>query len=562
MKKKLPIGIESFEKIRTQGFYYIDKTGLIKELLQNWGEVNLFTRPRRFGKSLNMSMLRCFFEIGCDLTLFEDLEISGDTEICKEYMGKFPVISISLKGVKADTFENAKDMLRLIINEEAERLRRKMSGIEEDAYQQAILKRLLDHNMSDADLMNSLRMLSFLLYRHYNQKVIILIDEYDVPLDKAFEAKYYSEMVSLIRNMLEQALKTNDSMYFSVLTGCLRIAKESIFTGLNNFNIFSITDVYFEEYFGFTDKEVYDLLEYYQLQSHYEEMKEWYDGYHFGKIDVYCPWEVINHCKALYADREAVPQAYWMNTSSNSIIKRFIYKATKQTRLELECLIEGGTIEKEIVQELTYSELDKTVNNLWSVLFTTGYLTQHGKRIGKKSTLMIPNLAVREIFISQIKEWFSEVILSDRPKLSYFCDAVKKGRSEEVEKQFNAFLQKTISIRDTFVPKAKKENFYHGILLGMLSSEEEWVVNSNAEAGEGFSDILIEIEEAQTGIIIEIKYAEEDKLDESCKEAMLQVKEKKYVEKLWKDGLRTVWIYAVACYRKHCKVEAISERLL
>lgn len=561
MKKKLPIGIESFEKIRTQGFYYIDKTGLIKELLRNWGEVNLFTRPRRFGKSLNMSMLKCFFEIGCDSSLFEGLEIFEDTAICEKYMGKFPVISISLKGVKADTFENAKDMLRLIINEEAERLRRRMSDIEEDAYQQAILMRLLDHNMSDADLMNSLRMLSFLLYRYYNRKVIVLIDEYDVPLDKAFEANYYDQMVSLIRNMLEQALKTNDSLYFSVLTGCLRIAKESIFTGLNNFNIFSITDVYFDEYFGFTDKEISALLEYYQLQSHYEEVKAWYDGYHFGKIDVYCPWEVINHCKALCADNEAAPQAYWMNTSSNSIVRRFIYKATKQTRLELERLIEGGTIEKEIVQELTYSELDKTVNNLWSVLLTTGYLTQQGKMIGKKSTLTIPNLAVREIFISQIKDWFAEVVLNDRPSLACFCDAIKNGRAQEVEKQFNAFLSKTISIRDTFVPKAKKENFYHGILLGMLSSEEEWIISSNAEAGEGFSDILIEIEEVQTGIIIEVKYAEDDKLEQSCKEAMVQIEERKYAEKLRQDGVITVWMYAIACYKKHCKVEAISATL-
>lgn len=550
---KLPIGIENFEEIRTEGFYYIDKTGLIKELLSNWGKVNLFTRPRRFGKSLNMSMLKYFFEIGCDEALFEGLEISNDMDLCDKYMGKFPVISVSLKGVKADDFEGAKDMLRLTINEEAERLWN-LIGQESNEAQRAVLRRLLDRHMSDADLMNSLRMLSALLYSKCGKKVILLIDEYDVPLDKAYDAGYYQKMVAFIRNMFEQVLKTNDNLYFAVLTGCLRIAKESIFTGLNNFNVFSITDVYFDEYFGFTDKEVRQLLDYYKLSSHYEETKAWYDGYRFGQMDVYCPWDVINHCKTLRVDPDGEPQSYWINTSSNNIVKNFIDKATKQTQREIERLIAGESIEKTMKQELTYSDLDKTIDNLWSVLFTTGYLTMQGKTGGKRYSLVIPNLEIREIFVTQIQEWFAGLVFSNRPQLRAFCMAFKMGDPEGIEKQFNSYLIKMISIRDTFVGKPKKENFYHGLLLGLLGSEEEWIVTSNAESGEGYSDITIEIEEEQTGIVIEVKYSESDALDEVCQQALIQIENKQYAQKLWADGMKSVFAYGIACHKKHCRV--------
>lgn len=550
---KLPIGIENFEEIRTEGFYYIDKTGLIKELLNNWGKVNLFTRPRRFGKSLNMSMLKYFFEIGCDVALFDGLEISNDTELCDKYMGKFPVISISLKGVQADSFEAAKDMLRFTVNEEAERIRNVIAE-ELSEFHQAALDRLLDRDMSDTELINSLRTLSSLLFKRYGKKVILLVDEYDVPLDKAHEAGYYENMVMLIRNMLEQVLKTNDNLYFAVLTGCLRIAKESIFTGLNNFNVFSITEVYFDEYFGFTDKEVRQLLEYYSLSEYYTEMKDWYDGYHFGQIDVYCPWDVINHCKTLRVEPCAEPQAYWINTSSNNIVRSFVDKATKQTRREIEQLIEGEAIEKTIKQELTYSELEQSIDNLWSVLFMTGYLTMQGRPRGKVFSLIIPNLEIREIFVTQIKKWFDEIVFSERSQLRAFCDAFKTGKAEEIESRFNSYLMKMISIRDTFVGKTKKENFYHGLLLGLLGSEEEWIVTSNAESGEGYSDIMVEIEEEQIGIVIEIKYSESDSLDKTCQRALMQIEEKQYAQKLHADGMAVVFSYGIACHKKRSRV--------
>lgn len=551
---KLPVGIESFEKIRTEGFYYVDKTGLIRDLLYNWGEVNLFTRPRRFGKSLNMSMLKSFFEIGCNSSLFKGLEIYKETELCRKYMGKFPVISLSLKGCKADTFSNAKDMLRLIINEETQRIYNNLNISQLTEPQQNTIRRLMEPNMRDADLMNALRALSLLLYQYYGQKVIILIDEYDVPLDKAFESGYYKQMVMLMRNLLEQSLKTNESLYFAVLTGCLRIAKESIFTGLNNFKVLSITNVKYDEYFGFTDKDVKLMLEYYALSNHYDTIKQWYDGYRFGNVSVYCPWDVICYCDDLLTDPQKEPETYWTHTSSNHIVKRFIQKARKPAQREIERLIAGEAVSKTIVEELTYDELETSIDNMWSVLFTTGYLTYKGHPSAGTYDLIIPNLEIHKIFVAQVKEWFKELVYKDRIGLSEFCRSLKEGKAHETEQILNAYLLKTISIRDTFSPISKKENFYHGILLGLLSSEDDWIIRSNMEAGDGYSDIFVEIEDERIGIIIEVKYAENDALETGCEKAMAQIVDLQYTSKLQADGMDTILGYGIACYKKHCKV--------
>lgn len=558
-RKRLPVGVDHFKKIRQQGFYYIDKTNLIKELITNWGEVNLFTRPRRFGKSLIMSMLQSFFEIGCDKTLFDGLNISRDKEFCEEYMGKFPVISISLKGVEGADYEGACEALRYIIGSEALRFSYLLESpnlTEEDkALYRSIIK-LEDgrYNMAEGTLLTSLQILTKILEKHYGTKTMVLIDEYDVPLDKAFQNGYYEQMVLLIRNLFSNVLKSNDSLYFAVLTGCLRISKESIFTGLNNLKIFSITNVRFDEYFGFTDQEVKELLEYYGLSEHFSSIKEWYDGYQFGKVSVYCPWDVINHCDNLCADPDAPPEDYWSNTSSNSIVRRFINKADKKTKEEIEQLIDGKTILKDIRQDLTYNELDTTIDNLWSVLFTTGYLTQRGRMEGKKYQLTIPNREIRELFEYQIRQWFRDVTAREPHKLNAFCEAFPAGDAEKIESQLNEYLWNSISIRDNFVAKERKEHFYHGILLGLLQYKTNWLVCSNAESGEGYSDILIEVPESRTGIVIEIKYAENDQLDRGCAEALAQIEDKKYDTRLKADGMKNIIRYGIACYRKHCRV--------
>ena len=553
MQKKLPIGIENFEDMIKENYYYVDKTGLLKQLLNEHGLVNLFTRPRRFGKSLNMSMLKYFFEIGNDQAIFEGLEISKDKELCDQYQGKFPVISVSLKGAKAGNYEDAKAMMKYIMAAESRRLYDRMSGDKLSEKQKEQMKSLMSDNMKDTELMTALWILSSILKEYYGKKVIILIDEYDVPLDKAFENNYYNEMIILLRNMLEQSLKTNDNLYMAVLTGCLRIARESIFTGLNNFNIFSITDQYFDEYFGFTDKEVKEILQYYKVPEAFEQTKKWYDGYRFGNTDIYCPWDVINHCRALKVEPDATPQPYWINTSGNYIVKRFIEKANQQTRREIEQLIEGKAIQKEIRLELTYNELDSTIENLWSVLFATGYLTQQGKPQGRTYSLIIPNESIRQIFIEQIQEWFKETTRKDENRLKDFCKAFEEGNAEAIEEQFNNYLMKTISIRDTFT--TKKENFYHGVLLGLLSYDPDWYITSNQESGDGYSDIMIEAEQARTGIIIEVKYAENIKmLDKACEKALKQIKEKHYDQKLEKEGYETILNYGIACYKKRCKV--------
>lgn len=567
IKKKLPIGIESFEKIRIEDFYYIDKTGLIKALLYNWGEVNLFTRPRRFGKSLNMSMLKSFFEINTDKEykkiLFEGLDIANDTDLCKTYMGKFPVISISLKGVNGTDFLAARSMMSSIIGNEALRFyflseSPKLNEKEIKLFNQ--LTKVDESNregfiMSDTVLTSSLKILSMLLQKHYEKKVIILIDEYDVPLAKAFDNGYYDEMVMLIRNLFEQVLKTNDSLQFAVLTGCLRVSKESIFTGLNNLKVLSITDVRFDEYFGFTDKEVQDLLKYYELTEFYGIVKDWYDGYRFGNVHIYCPWDVICYCDELRFDPKALPKDYWSNTSSNEAVRHFIENAeTNTTKREIERLVEGDIIKKEIRRELTYRELYNNAENIWSVLYTTGYLTQQGEPDGDIFPLVIPNQEVRKIFTKQITDWFQDTVRKDGAALNAFCEAFEKGDAAEVEKQFNSYLRKTISIRDTFVKKDRKENFYHGILLGLLSFKGNWNVWSNRESGEGYSDILVEIEDKDMGIVVEVKYSDDENLETVCRQALKQINDKNYPEELQQLGLNHILKFGIACNKKRCKV--------
>lgn len=559
-RKKLPIGIENFEEIRKEGFYYVDKTGLIRDLLNNWGKVNLFTRPRRFGKTLNMSMLKSFFEIGTDKTLFADLTISKETALCERYMGKFPVVFLSLKGVDGLTFEDAYRMLRRILLSEVRRLSYLADSEKISENDKTTFMRLLKEQDGVDDVQDSLRVLSELLCKHYDKKAILLIDEYDVPLDKAFQHGYYKEMVSLIRSLFGQVLKTNDFLQFAVLTGCLRVSKESIFTGLNNFKVLSIADARFDEHFGFTDEEVKQLLAAYQLTDHFDETKEWYDGYHFGKTDVYCPWDVVNHVDRLVGEPDARPQAYWINTSGNELVKRFIDKADKTTQNEIEHLIAGESIEKKIQLELTYEEIDESIDNLWSVLFTTGYLTYTGTGEDGAYKLMIPNKEVREVFILQVQEWFKGSIQKDRQSIQAFCQAFLSGDAEEIGKQLTMILSKMISVLDTKARNDQKENFYHGLLLGLLRSEPAWLILSNAESGEGFSDILIEPEDPDAGIVIEVKYATSIAgLDEGCKKAMEQIKVRRYDEKLRNDGRENILGYGIAFCKKRCKV--VCEKL-
>ena len=549
---KLPVGIDNFEKIRKSGFYYIDKTKLIEQLLQNWGEVNLFTRPRRFGKTLNMSMLKSFFEIGTDKSLFAGLYISKNKELCDEYMGKYPVIFLSLKGVEGLDFSSARRMLCTIIECEINRhyyLKTSDALTEEDRAQFAKMLQGNDSNIED-----SIRMLSQLLYKHYRQKTVILIDEYDVPLDKAFQNGYYKAMVSLIRGIFGQALKTNEFLQFAVLTGCLRVSKESIFTGLNNFEINSIVDIDHDEQFGFTDNEVKKLLSDYDRAERYPDVREWYDGYHFGNADIYCPWDVIRYSKSLCMDEEAKPEDFWSNSSGNAIVRRFIDKADASTKNEIERLIAGEYIEKEISQELTYEELDDKIENLWSVLFTTGYLTQQGRTDDDRYRLAIPNKEIRNLFIKKVREWFRDASKNDGKALEEFCNAFIQKNSQKIEQLFGDYLWNTISIRDTAVAKEKKENFYHGILLGLLGYKSNWIIKSNAESGTGYSDILIEAPDNRTGIVIELKYAENGNMDKACLDAIKQIEEKDYVGRLKQDGMRNFISYGIACYKKDCKV--------
>ena len=556
-KKKLPIGIDSFEELRKEDFYYVDKTKLIEQLLNKCGKANLFTRPRRFGKSLNMSMLRHFFEVGADPALFEGLYISENPALCEEYMGKFPVVSISLKSINASSFDGAYKLLNKVINEECRRL-----GFLEESQnltenEKTIFRELLKSNLSEDTLVYSLRELTELLEKHYNQKVIILIDEYDVPLAKANEQGYYDEMTLLIRNLFENALKTNDSLKFAVLTGCLRVAKESIFTGLNNFKVFPVTKVMFDECFGFTDTEVKEMLHYYKQDKMYDTVKEWYDGYRFGNVDVYCPWDVINYCDEHLDDPSAKPRNYWSNTSGNDIIQHFItdiYNGRDTAKAELERLVNGESIQKEISEELTYKELYTSIENIWSTLFMTGYLTQRGEAEDNRYNLVIPNREIRNIMTEHIMKMFKSDVSKDGAMVDSFCNALSEGKPEVVETLFTEYMKKTISVRDTFARKPIKENFYHGILLGILSFKGGWIVKSNKEAGNGFSDILIWIDDLNIGIVIEIKYAEVNSLEEECQKALRQIHDKHYTSVFDENDIHTILKYGIACNRKKCKV--------
>lgn len=561
-RKKLPVGIEDFADICSAGFYYVDKTGLIRDLLTSWGKVNLFTRPRRFGKSLNMSMLRYFFEIGSDRTLFDGLEISGETDLCEEYMGKFPVVSVSLKGVNGADYETARALMCAVIGNEAMRFQflledDKLTDREKQQYEQLInvdMSGKESFAMSDSVLMGSLKTLSVLLWKHYGRKAIILIDEYDVPLAKASGQGYYDEMVLLIRNMFEQALKTNEGLHFAVLTGCLRVSKESIFTGLNNPNVFSITDPECDSYFGFTDVEVKEMLEYYGLSEKYDVIREWYDGYRFGDADVYCPWDVISYVNKLRVKPTLPPKDFWSNTSSNDIVRRLLEKASPDMRDDIERLIAGETITKEINEELTYKELYDKAENVWSVLFTTGYLTQRGHSEENLRRLAIPNREILNIFMTQIREWVQVKAREDSSRLNVFCEAFRSADAETVQTIFTEYLENTISIRDTAVRKEMKENFYHGFLLGLLRYREDWRVLSNRESGSGYADIVIEIFSEKTGIVIEIKYPDDGNLDAGCSEAMKQIADCGYTDQPRRDGMVKIVKCGIACHVKNCRV--------
>ena len=561
MRKKLPIGLDGFEKIRTNDFYYVDKTLFIKEILQSWGEVNLFTRPRRFGKTLNMSMLKSFFEIGSAPSVFDGLRIMQEKELCEKYMGKFPVISISLKSVDGLDFQTALTALKTVIGDEAGRFpflssSDKLTEDERESYAQLTEVGSSQggiYTMTDKVAAASLKTLSKLLSKHYGQKVILLIDEYDVPLDKAFQAGYYNEMISLIRNLLGNALKTNDSLYFSVLTGCLRISKESIFTGLNNPKVHTISDVRYDEYFGFTNADVDELLDFYGLSVYKDTIRDWYDGYRFGDTDVYCPWDVINYCDELLADPGAEPENYWANTSGNDLIRRLLKKANQSTKNDVEQVINGGTIIKPIRQELTYREVEESIDNIWSVLYSTGYLTCRRRAPGKKMELALPNREVRELFIELVKDWFEETTQADSGRIRRFCAAFPAGDTDTIQEMLGDYLWESISVRDTAVRRNMKENFYHGMLLGLLQNQDNWLVKSNAETGEGYSDISIQTQN-RTGIVIELKYAEDGHLEKACREAIEQIEEKKYAEGLKRRGTKKIIKYGIAFWEKECMV--------
>ena len=568
---KLPVGIDDFRKLRESHFYYVDKTRLIEQLLLNWSEVTLFTRPRRFGKTLNMSMLKSFFDIGTDEALFDGLYISGNKELCDEYMGKYPVIFLSLKGVEGLTYEEAFEAFVRIMGKEVNRVSfladsDKLTQIEREQYKGLTIMKNGRLAFDKEKLISSLQLLSQLLYKHYGKKTVILIDEYDVPLDKAFQNGYYNEMVSLIRGLFGQALKTNEFLQFAVLTGCLRISKESIFMGLNNFKVMSITDSRFDEQFGFTDEEVRKLLSDYGMDSHFDEVKEWYDGYHFGRADVYCPWDVINHADHLRDDGDAKPQTYWINSSGNSLVRRLINRADSSTKDEIERLIAGEAIEKVIRQDLTYDEIENSIDNIWSVLFTTGYLTKVGEvKLADSESyaykLIIPNKEVREVFVLQIQEWFKAVVANDNDTMKLLSKAILDKDETILARQLNIVMGRMISILDTKAPDDMKENFYHGLLLGLLrGSNPEWLIRSNRESGDGFSDILIKPENPDLGIVIEVKYAKEfKKLDAACDAAMAQIKEKRYDEPLRDEGRCDILAYGIAFCRKRCRVA--GERL-
>ena len=559
-KLMMPTGIEDFKEIRTDGYYYVDKTALIEQVLDKRSKVTLFTRPRRFGKTLNMSMLRYFFETGTDSKLFNGLYISQNAELCEKYMGKYPVIAISLKGVDADSYTKAKAQIIKIINREARRHRLLLKSEKLDSFDKELLTQLLSRNMEEDTITSSLQELTELLEAHFSKKVVVLIDDYDVPLAKAYENGYYNEIVLLIRNLFGNVLKTNDSLAFAVLTGCLRIAKESIFTGLNNFKVYSITNTEFDETFGFTNEEVRKMLVYYGLDSHFEEVKAWYDGYRFGNADVYCPWDVVNYCEDHKENTNAELQNYWMNTSGNEVIQHFVDSMNDPhmlTKSELELLVSGDTVVKQVDEMITYKELYSNIDNMWSTLFMTGYLTQRGKEPDGRYHLAIPNREICDCMVRRVLALFKRSVSQNRELLRSFCNAMLASDASTMEHALTEYMGKTISIRDSFA-KSIRENFYHGLLIGILGSQGAWKATSNKESGDGFSDILIEVNEddLRIGMVLELKYSKtENALDKECDDALQQIEDKNYDQELREKGYTKILKYGIAFYHKKCRVK-------
>ena len=548
---KLPVGIENFEDIRKLGFYYIDKTKLIEQLLQNWGKVNLFTRPRRFGKTLNMSMLRTFFEIGMDKSLFEGLYISKNKELCDEYMGKYPVIFLSLKGIDGLTFEEAIIRITTIIKNEARRhhyLKNSDKLIEEEIKQ---FQSLLDGKADD--ITDSIRLLSELLCKHYGKKTIILIDEYDVPLDKAFQKGYYDEMVRFIRSLFESALKTNSALEFSVITGCLRISKESIFTGLNNLAVNSILSNKYSESFGFVQYEVDELMEYYNIEEKSQLMKKWYDGYLFGKSEVYNPWSVLNQVKEWSEDKDISAIPWWTNTSSNNIIRTLVSQADNETKDIIENLIHGGSVETVLKETVTYGDLTENNENIWSFLFFTGYLkikeiVKTGEVIGEPTiySLVIPNLEIKSCYTDIIIQYFE--IYKKAINKDNLYKALLGRNAQDFAEQITDLLRKTISYYDS------TESFYHGLISGLLSGNVYYKVESNRETGDGRSDLaLYQQDVAQNAVILEFKVCgKNETADEAAKRALKQINDRDYASKAREDGYKNIIKYGVAFKGKMC----------
>ena len=554
-KPKLPTGIDNFKKIRNGNYYYVDKTSLVEQILNNGSEVTLFTRPRRFGKSLNMSMIQYFFEIGTDPALFGGLKISKNTEICEQYMGKYPVISISLKGIDADSYEKARAQLIKTINREARRFQFLLESDKLSRVDKALFSELLTRNMEEDTITSSIQELTELLEVHYEQQVVVLIDEYDVPMAKAHENGYYDEMVLLIRNLFENALKTNSSLKFAVLTGCLRIAKESIFTGTNNFVTDTIANTGFNEYFGFTQQEVNKILEDTGTVQYAKQMKEWYDGYHMGEIDVYCPWDVMNYLRELQRNPKAQPVSYWKNTSDNAIIRSFIDFAGNSITDKMETLLSGGYILQDIDENLTYDYLHSSESNLWSILYMTGYLTEARISEGKTAfspdtkALKIPNAEIREIFETTVMKWFADSV--KKWNRTAIFQALWNQKPEIITREMNLLLWNTISYHDY------KEDFYHAFLTGIFMGAGEQI-ESNKEHGLGRPDLVIIDKVNGKVAIFEVKYSQSMKqLNKDCDKALAQMKERKYAED-YKDRYKDIFCYGISFYKKECLVKMLE----
>lgn len=564
MQKMLPIGIEQFADLRRNGYYYVDKTGMIGELFRSLGYANLFVRPRRFGKTLNMSTLKCFLSIGTDPALFEGLKIAEDQELCDRHMGQYPVLSLSLKDVNGDEYETARSQLSAVIARLAHTLEflgtsDGLGQIDRERYMKLVS---LDDNgdwfMSDVTLKNSLLTLSELLYKHYGKKVVLLIDEYDVPLDKAWNARhrYYDEMVSLIRDLFSASLKGNEYLAFSVLTGCLSISKESIFTGLNNLKVRSITEVRFDEYFGFTKDEVKELLGYYGLAGHYQTVEQWYDGYLFGNEHIFCPWDVINYVDDLLADPASLPRDFWATTSGNALLRGFIRRYGMARPEELEDLIAGGTVEKDIYEELTYRDLGEHPEYIWSILYMTGYLTLAERPAqGRKYTLRIPNAEIRDLFVGPVWDMFHSEVKADNTTREKLCAAFFDGEPEIVEQIFGDYLWRHMSIRSTFIRTSLAENYYHGYLDGLLEDLDGVRKESEKESGTGYADIILRRNSDRIGVVIELKYAQSANLDVECDDALAQIENHHYEAALLDEGATFVRKYGIACWKKSCRVK-------